>query len=76
MLNIVSFTVLSTASLLLMIKMITLVECLTDCLIQFEFLIEVWLTYELFNKMKIVKKQNIHPMTNQTQNDSTSVMTK
>ena len=41
MLNIVSFTVLSTASLLLMIKMITLVECLTDCLIQFEFLIEV-----------------------------------
>ena len=43
---------------------------------QFQFLIQVWLTYELFNKMKIVKKQNIHPMTNQPQNNSTSVMPK
>ena len=41
LLNIVSFIVVSTASLLLMIKTITLVEYLTDCLIQFEFLIQV-----------------------------------
>ena len=34
------------------------------------------LTYELFNKTKIVKKQILHPMTNQPQNDSTSVMPK